>query len=183
MTLEMPLQIKPGNIPLTPEIEAYIRERAERLQALAGGTTSCRVTIDAPVAHHQKGGPFEVSVNMLVPGAQLVVNRQADPSLHAAIRHEFDAAGRQLEDHVRRIRGQVKVEETPPRGKIARLFRTEGYGFIATPDGRELYFHANSVLPPGFDELEVDQEVRYAEEQGDKGPQASTVAATANHTR
>ncbi len=175
MTLEMPLQIRSGEIPLTAEIEGYIRERGERLQSFAGGITGCRVTIEAPVSHHQKGGPYAVSVNLLLPGAQLVVNRRTDANLHAAIRQAFDAAGRQLEDHVRRVRGQVKAEVLPPRGHVTRLFAGDGYGFIRSEDNREIYFHRNSVLPPGFDSLEVGQEVRYAEEAGDHGPQASTV--------
>jgi cold shock CspA family protein len=181
MTLEMPLHIKAGDIPLTPEIEAYIRERSERLQAFASGITSCRVTLDAPLGHHQKGGPYEVSISVLVPGAQMVVNRQSDPSLHAATRHAFDAASRQVEDYVRRQRGQVKVEEVPPRGHVTRLFPEEGYGFITSEDNREIYFHRNAVLPPGFGELSVGQEVRFAEEQGDHGPQASTVTVAKNH--
>jgi len=49
-------------------------------------------------------------------------------------------------------------------------------GFIATADGQELYFHRNSVLEDAFDRLEVGTEVRFAEEQGNEGPQASTVA-------
>jgi cold shock CspA family protein len=51
----------------------------------------------------------------------------------------------------------------------------EDYGFLQTADGREIYFHKNSVLQPGFDRLEVGTEVYYAEEAGEKGPQASTV--------
>jgi cold shock CspA family protein len=52
----------------------------------------------------------------------------------------------------------------------------EGYGYLETPDGREIYFHCNSELHPGFDRLAVGTEVRFVEEPRDKGPQASTVA-------
>jgi cold shock CspA family protein len=45
-----------------------------------------------------------------------------------------------------------------------------------TADGREIYFHSHSVLPPGFSSPTVGTEVRFAEEEGVKGPQASTVA-------
>jgi len=51
----------------------------------------------------------------------------------------------------------------------------EDYGFLKTPDGREIYFNKNSVLLPGFDRLEVGTEVLYAEEVGERGPQASRV--------
>jgi cold shock CspA family protein len=56
-----------------------------------------------------------------------------------------------------------------------RLFPEDGFGFLEAPDGREVYFHRNSVLE-GFETLEVGSEVRFAEEQGIEGPQASTVS-------
>jgi cold shock CspA family protein len=55
------------------------------------------------------------------------------------------------------------------------LFSDRGYGFIATPEGREVYFHRNSVLGPGFDDCKLGDHVRFAEEQGALGPQASSV--------
>jgi cold shock CspA family protein len=55
------------------------------------------------------------------------------------------------------------------------MFPEDEYGFLETPDGREIYFHKNSVLQPGFDQLEVGMEVHFAEGVGEKGPQATTV--------
>jgi cold shock CspA family protein len=69
----------------------------------------------------------------------------------------------------------VQAHGEPPEGRIIRILREEGYGFIEATDGRELYFHRNSVLDDAFDHLEVGSEVRFAEENGEKGPQASTV--------
>jgi cold shock CspA family protein len=43
------------------------------------------------------------------------------------------------------------------------------------PDGLGHYYHRNSVLDGGFESLEVGSEVRFAEEQGAEGAQASTV--------
>ena len=51
----------------------------------------------------------------------------------------------------------------------------EDFGRILTPDGREIYFHRNSLLNGNFDKLEVGDEVRFSEEMGDQGPHASTV--------
>ena len=99
----------------------------------------------------------------------------AREDLYVAIRDAFNAAGRKLQDHARRRRGKVKVHEAPAVARIASLFPMEDHGFLLTPDGRELYFHKNSVLAPGFDRLEIGHEVHFAEELGEKGPQASTV--------
>jgi len=176
--MELPLQITSHDFALTPGIEAEIRERADRLDTYYNRIMRCRVVIEAPVAHHHRGGPFKVRLDLTVPGGELVVNRHADEDLLVAIRDAFDAMRRQLEDYVRQNRGHVKAHETSPSGRISKLFPPEGYGFIETVDGREIYFHSNSVLDPGFDQLHVGTEVRFVEEQGSKGPQASTVAFT-----
>jgi cold shock CspA family protein len=42
--------------------------------------------------------------------------------------------------------------------------------FIETADGREVYFHCNSVLDDAFEHLTVGSEVRFVEEMGEKGP-------------
>jgi cold shock CspA family protein len=76
---------------------------------------------------------------------------------------------------VRRRRGKTKVHEPAPLARVAKLFPVEDYGFLETPDGREVYFHKNAVLHNGFEQLKVGMEVYYAEESGEKGPQASTV--------
>ena len=92
-----------------------------------------------------------------------------------AIRDAFNAAGRRLQDYARRQSGVVKVHEPVAQGRVTKIFPEEGYGFLETPDGREIYFHGHSVLQPGFDHIAVGTEVRFAEELGEKGPQASTV--------
>ena len=69
----------------------------------------------------------------------------------------------------------VKSRSGPSHGRVVELFKDDGYGFVETSDGWEYYFHRNSVLHDGFDRLEIGTEVRFAEEEGEKGPQASTV--------
>jgi cold shock CspA family protein len=99
----------------------------------------------------------------------------AHEDIYVAIRDAFNAAGRKLQDYACRQSGAVKLHEGPPRARVAKLFPEERYGFLETPDGREVYFHGNSVLQPGFEHLDTGAEVYFAEEQGEKGPQASTV--------
>jgi cold shock CspA family protein len=90
-------------------------------------------------------------------------------------REASDAMRRRLEDSVCHKRDAVKTHEAAPHARVGTLFREEGYGFLETPDGREIYFHSNSLLPPGFFQLEVGTEVQFSEEQGSQGPQASMV--------
>jgi ribosomal subunit interface protein len=173
--MQLPLQITARDISLSEAAEDDIRAKAENLDTYYNGIMSCRVVVEGPVRHHRKG-PFTVRIDLSVPGDELVVDRQADEDLYVAIRDAFDAARRRLEDYARRQRGAVKSHEESPRARVSRLFPEEGYGFLETPDGREIYFHRHSVLHPGFDRLAIGTEVRFAEEAGEKGPQASSVA-------
>ncbi len=173
--MQLPLQITARGFALSDAAKSDIRAKAANLDRYYDGIISCRVVVEGPVKHHRTV-PFTVSIDLSVPGAELVVDRQTNTDLYVAIRDAFDAARRRLEDYARLERGAVKLHETSPRGRVIRLFREEGYGFLETPDGREIYFHRNSVLHPGFDRLEIGTEVRFAEEEGEKGPQASTVA-------
>lgn len=168
------LQIKTNDLVTDPETDAYLRERAERLDSFFERITTCRVIIEGNTAHHRKGGPYDVRIDLDVPGALIAVTRQRDEELHVAIRQAFEAAQRQLEDYVRRMR-PMAPQAVPPRGRIVRLFSDEGYGFLQAAEGHEVYFHRNSVVGTPFERLRIGDEVRYAEVPGDEGPQASTV--------
>jgi len=175
--MQVPLEISTRWINLSAPLEAELRKRADRLERHTDRITACRIAVERPTGnHHQEGGPFRVRVDITVPGSELVADKQAE-DLYAAVREAFDAAERQVETWSQRRRGDVKTPVLPPEGQVVRVFPEEGFGFIAVPDGQEVYFHRNAVLdPPGFDKLEVGARVRFAEEQGFEGPQASTVS-------
>ena len=106
--MEMQLTIISRNLTLDGSVEGHIRERAERLNHFPGRILGCRVVVEGPGPHH-KHGPLKVAVELKVPGPNIRVNRQSDEDLFLAIREAFDAAGRRLEDSVRRRRGFVKA--------------------------------------------------------------------------
>jgi ribosomal subunit interface protein len=174
--MEIPVQITAHDFRLNPAMESEIRDKAAKLEMYFDRITRCRVVIKAPVGHHRHGGPYNVRLDVTVPGSELVVNRQTDEDLTVAIRNAFDAMRRRLEDYVRQQRGDIKTHEEPLlSGQVTKLFPHEGYGFLETADGREIYFHSHSVLEPGFERLTIGTEVRFVEELGQKGAQASTV--------
>ncbi len=184
--MTLPLQIVFHNVSRSDVIEAKVRAEAERLNEFYDRIMSCRVVVDVPHRHHKEGNFYRVCIDLKVPGEEIVVRR--DPAEHAeyrdidlAIRTAFDEARRQLEDLARVVRRQVKTHEPLLHARVARLVPEAGYGFLETPDGREIYFHQHSVLEGGFPKLEVGTEVRFHEEQGEKGPQASTVHPVGRH--
>jgi len=176
--MRLPLQLSVRNMSLSEAAEADIREKAARLDSFYDQVMGCRVIVEAPHRHHRKGVLYNVRIDMTVPGSELVIKREPHEDLYVAIRDAFDAARRQLEDYARR-RGDVKTHEAPSYARVTKLFAE--YDFLETPDGREIYFHRNSVLDGGFDRLKTGAEVRFSEEEGEQGPQASTVALIGKH--
>lgn len=178
-----PLQITFRGLDRSDAIEQRIRAKATDLGRLHDRIMSCHVTVEAPHNHHYKGKQYSVRLDMHLPDKEIVVHKQAHEDVYVAIRDTFDAATRQLEDHARRRRGEVKRHELPGHGTVARLFRDDGYGFVQLPDGADVYFHQNSVPGGGFSALAPGDEVRVvlAEAESPKGPQASAVIPVGKH--
>jgi len=173
--MKIPLQITSRNFELTDAIETAIREKALKLDQMFDQIMRCAVVVEIPHRNQQKGVLYNVRINITVPGTEIVVKREPHEDLYVSINNAFDTAQRQLQDAMSRRRGDVKYHEEAPRARIAKLFADEGYGFIATPEGREIYFHKNSVIGHDFEALQIGMPVRYIESVGEKGPQASTV--------
>jgi cold shock CspA family protein/ribosome-associated translation inhibitor RaiA len=194
----LPIQITFRTMEPSAEAEEWIRKEAGKLDEFYNHIMACRVVVELPSRHRKFGSLYHVRIDLTVPGGELVVKRE--PSLHRSIQQigeqktakhlevkvphrelrqaiddAFKEMGRRLQDYARRQRGDVKTHEPAPRARISKLFPEEGYGFLETPGGREIYFHKNSVLDEGFERLKVGMAVRFAEEEGEKGPQASTV--------
>lgn len=184
--MQIPLQIRFHKLEPSEAVEAAIRKRAEQLEHFAHDITSCRVTIEAPHKHHHQGNLYHVTIDIRTPAGEVVVSRspdqhQAHEDAYVAIRDAFKAARRRLQDQLREQRGKVKVHDTPPHGRVSALHPADNYGTITDSNGREIYFHRNSVVNEDFDQLEIGAEVRFAEEAGDEGPQASSVHVIGKH--
>jgi cold shock CspA family protein len=88
----------------------------------------------------------------------------------------FKALDRRLKDYSQVRQQKVKVHaEAMQAGIIAKVFPDEDYGFIEAPDGLEVYFHVNAVQKGDFEKLAPGTRVEFAQEMGEKGPQATWV--------
>jgi cold shock CspA family protein len=184
--MQLPLQIAFHNMDRSETLEEEVREKASKLDEFCDHIMACRVVVEVPHRHHQRGNQYQVRIDITVPGDEIAVNREAPEhtaykEFEMALRDAFDSAKRQLEDYVRRRRGLVKEHEALPHAKVTKLFPVEGYGILQTLDGREIYFHRHSVLDDSFEKLQIGSEVAFAQEEGKKGPQASTVKLVGRH--
>jgi len=151
------------------------------------GSPDLGASHEAP-GRRRHGDLYHVRVDLKVPGNEIVVKRDppehhSHEDIHVAVRDCFDAVRRQLEDHVRRRRGDVKTHDVADHGRIAALVAEKDYGFIAASDGSEIYFHRHAVANGGFARLSVGDEVRFVMHpaEGEKGPQASAVTPIGKH--
>lgn len=174
--MTFPLQITAHEVHLSEAMNTEIREKVGKLSQYYDRIVRCHVRVEVPVRTPHGNKVFQVRVTVTVPGTELVANHHADDDFYIATRQTFDAMRRQLEEYARQRRGSVKTHEVPLLvGRVTKLVPAKQCGFLETPDGREVYFHRNSVLSPGFDAVTVGTDVRFVEEQGHEGPQASTV--------
>ena len=184
--MQKPLEITFRHMEPSPALEAEVRERVEKLEKFCDDIIGCRVMFEEPHQHHHQGNLYHFRIDLTVPGKEIVVKRSPDDE-HAhedafvALRDAFDAMRRQLEDYVRKRRGEVKTHEVPPHGRVIQLEPERDFGRLETPDGREIYFHRNSMIGADFDDLVLGTELRFVEESGEKGPQASSVFVVGKH--
>ncbi len=182
--MRLPLQITFRDMAPSEALDAYVRRHVDTLDGFYDKIMSCRVVVEAPHHHKQQGGRFHVRIDMTVPGDELVIAREssrhgANEDAHACIDAAFDDAQRRLEDWVRARRGDVKYHEpTALKARVKRIFPQQGYGFLESHEGEEIYFQREAVRNDAFGRLHVGDVVRYAGEMGDRGPQATFVERT-----
>ncbi len=181
--MQGPFQIEFDGIPPSDAVTARINRRVEHLERLFPKIIDGRVVVEMAHRHHRKGNLFCIRIELNVPGERLVISREpgedhAHTDVYVAIRDAFDAMQRILQDYARKIRRETKHHEKPlAEGRVCRIFPYEGFGFITTNGDREIFFDANAVVDATFENLAIGSRVRFCEEPGEKGPQATTVHA------
>ncbi len=61
------------------------------------------------------------------------------------------------------------------QGKLKRLIRDRGFGFIGAEDGEEFFFHRSALEGVEFEALEEGDSVEFNSERGPKGLRAVNV--------
>jgi len=191
----LPVQVTFRNIKDPAGLEEMVQKEAAKLERFYDRISSCRVVVERP--HRAESSKlYHVRIDLGLPEGELVVKHE--PTLHGtlqdikedsreeaksvlahkraqpAIHEAFREMRRQLQDYARRQEGSVKRLQKMAEGTVKEIL-PDGYGFLNTTDGREIYFSKASVLDGHFGRLRAGTRVRFVEEMGEKGPQASTV--------
>lgn len=174
--MKLPLQIQFKGLESSEALETAAREKAAALDRFCPDIMSCRVVIELLHKHKNQGRPFEVRLDLTVPGHELAVTRVHDGDVYVALRDAFDSMRRQLEEVVRQRRGDEKRHAEPLHGEVVR-FDPEGQsGFIRTPEGDEYWFGPENVADVPFEHVEVGTQVQFIPELAAQGRQAKRVS-------
>lgn len=183
--MQVPPEITYRDIEKTEAIDTLVHEKIAKLERLCSYINSCHIAIERPHSRPSSGSPYRVRIDLTVPpGHELVADSSPGEQtqyvgLDAVIRDAFSMAERQLKELTSRQRESEKSKthtgSDDTAALVIKLFREDGYGFIKTLGGEEIYFHRNSVLHDDFDRLEIGTGVRFAAEEGNEGMQATSV--------
>ena len=168
----MDVEIEGVRLEVRPEWRAAIEARVADLHP-GHEVTHVRVRLTAH-DHRKPDDSRSVLVVVQIPGHTITAEKQ-HATFEEAIQDSCDALELEL-DKIREKRASHTVDVTvpPERGVVTKLFPEQGYGFIATDDGTEVYFHKNAVRDLAFEQMD-GMSVSLNIEAGDKGPQATVV--------
>ncbi len=163
------------------ELEEAQRDEVEvRLTSLAEGHSDLiDLRITGHETRHHKHGAQEVRITCQARGRELMASRTR-PDLGLALHDALDTFEREVHRmRDKRIdRSRARLPEPPCLGIVDRIFRDDGYGFVLTDDGEQVYFHRNAVKNGlDFQRLEEADRVALNIEPGREGPQATVVIA------
>jgi len=98
---------------VSPALQKDVLAHARKLERFAQGIISCHVTVDRSEHRHHHGDRFIVRARLTLPGAKLEAGQTQSPNHahedpHRAVVDTFDALRRQLQDYMRKRRGDTK---------------------------------------------------------------------------
>jgi ribosomal subunit interface protein len=173
----MKLEIESRNVGMTPRWKSEIESRIADLRKRHHNLIHARVSLTKNLHHKKLANVAEALIVVSLPGRHTITSRKEDKTFEEAIRTAFDAMAIELRKY-REKRGHTEVHTAPIpplRGVISKLFPIEGYGFILREGGGEVYFHMHALQGLKLEELTDGTDVVFNIEDGNKGPQATTV--------
>lgn len=182
--MEVPPEMAFRGVEPTDDLKNRILDGIETLEGVYPNLISCRSMVADDTPDQTSGKNYRVRLEIGIPSKTVIVDQrhpepEERPSVEQAITEAFSIARKRLVKAKKLQRGETKIHELPPHGRVVRLLVDDTgvrYGFIENREGRQIYFHEEALVDLEYDDLEVGDEVRYAAAQGDDGLQASTVA-------
>lgn len=115
----IPVQTTFRHMRTSAAVTDHIMRHAQKLSRHFARITQCHVVVTAPHKHHLHKRPYVIHVELGVPQGPLIVTHEgtgragvaAHDDIYVTLRETFDIVRRRLEDHARRLRGDIKRHE------------------------------------------------------------------------
>lgn len=163
----------------TDTIEQLIHEKIAKLERVCDHISSCHIVVEKEQDRPRDRSPYRVHLDITVPpehelsAESTMGHRTQYADLDTVVRDAFDKAWRQLRDLSEQQheydRGQINDGEQDTTALVTQLFQDQGYGFLKTLDGQDVYFTSASVAHNDFDRLTVGTGVRFEAVQDEDG--------------
>lgn len=164
-------------------------KKLEKLEKYSGQIQNCRVVVEKSNNHHHKANIYHIRVSLNVEGKEIIVSKEsgtqsAGRDIHTALKHAFEVIPKKLKK-MEIIDGSAHPAHRKKReyytviehGQIASVFAEDGFGFLQTPQGSEVYFNKDALVGATFEQLLPGTDVAFAIEAGTEGPVVSWVSA------
>ncbi len=102
--MKIPLQISSRKMTLSSNTVNVIKHKVQKLESFCDKIIACRIMVETPHRHKNHGSLFNVSIDISVPGADLIVKKEANQDIFIAIRDAFEAARRQIIQHFKKLK-------------------------------------------------------------------------------
>ena len=105
--MAIPVQITFRDVAHSDAVEARIDTRVKRLEKFAKRATGLHVTVAAPHHSGQKGKLYQFTLELLMPGSDIVVKQGDTPNhahedIYVAMRDAFATLERRVHDHLQK---------------------------------------------------------------------------------
>jgi ribosome-associated translation inhibitor RaiA len=115
----IPVKITFRHMESSPSVETRVRSLARHLGIFSDRIQSCRVVVDTPHRHQHQGKVFNVKVQVVLPGEDVVVDmerpqRDGHEDVYVVLRDAFDAAKRQLQQRMADLRREPQRHTADP---------------------------------------------------------------------
>ena len=123
--MQVPLEITYRGVAKTDEIDAFVRDKAARLDKFCDHISRCDVIIEQPNHAQHSGNPFHVRIDLTVPPhhelvvSEKPVEHEMHEPLTKVINAAFKSMERQLKDLSDRQQDRVKTHEG--NGKLGEV--------------------------------------------------------------
>ena len=118
--MQIPLQIVFRDIAQSEAISAEIRRDVAKFELMCDRIISCRVTVERAAGHQHQGSPYDVRIDIRVPGEEIVVgHRHLNADAYVAVREACEVAERRLRSFVEQRGGDARGARSSRRSRAS----------------------------------------------------------------